>query len=772
MTERPPNDVLQARIEELEKESRRCVQAEQRLQWESAVNAALAELSQALISPLSVDEISLIVLEQAKRLTGSAFGYVGYIDPKTGYLVAPTLSRDIWDACQVADKDIVFKQFVGLWGWVLHHRQSLLTNDPSHDPRSTGTPDGHVPIDRFLSAPAIINGTLVGQVAVANPSRDYTADDLAVVERLASLYSLAVERKRVEGALQEKSRELAERVKELNCLYRIARLREGGKESLKDIAQGVVEILPSSWQYPERTGARVIFRGQEFKTENFRVTPWKLTAPLVVHGEHAGVVEVCLLDSPTEEEERPFLEEEQGLLNAVAERLGRIIEHREADEARHASEERNRLLVETMHEGLAIQDEEGKVSVVNDRLCRMLRCHREDLLGRPLEELLGHACPELKGVLAGRKEEAPTFFEALLVSKDGSEVRATISAQPLFDSAGGFKGSFAIFTDITELKMLRQRVQIEDGFEGMVGRDVAMLDLFDLIRKAAAYDYPVLVQGESGVGKELVALAIHNLSQRAGGRFLPVNCGALPEGLLESELFGHVKGAFTGAIRDKKGRFELADGGTIFLDEVGELTPATQVKLLRTLQEGTVERVGGEQVIKVNVRVISATNKDLRKLVAAGRFREDLYYRLCVVPINVPALRERPGDIPLLIEHFVQRFTKKVYQREISLSPQAMAQLVAYSWPGNVRELQNVIQFALVNSGGERIELGHLPATVRRPTEIMPRERLRKRKLDETSLAEAIKSTRGNKKQAAKLLGVSRATLYRCIREFRIPRQR
>ena len=209
------------------------------------------------------------------------------------------------------------------------------------------------------------------------------------------------------------------------------------------------------------------------------------------------------------------------------------------------------------------------------------------------------------------------------------------------------------FVDITEVTRLRRRLKTEQSFAGIVGRDTKMLELFDTIRQVADVNIPVLIQGESGTGKELVAAAIHNECPSADKLFVPVNCGALPEGVLESELFGHVKGAFTGAIHDRKGRFELANGGTIFLDEIGDIPAAMQVKLLRVLQEGIFQRVGGEENIKVDVRVISATNKNLAEEVAAGRFREDLFYRLCVVPVYLPSLRERRNDIPLLAEHFL-----------------------------------------------------------------------------------------------------------------------
>jgi len=327
----------------------------------------------------------------------------------------------------------------------------------------------------------------------------------------------------------------------------------------------------------------------------------------------------------------------------------------------------------------------------------------------------------------------------------------------------GKRMAIVMLEDITELNKLRTRLKTEQSFSGIIGRDARMLELFETIRDVSDVDVPVLIQGESGTGKELVAAAIHNEGPRAGRLFVPVNCAALPEGLLESELFGHVKGAFTGAIRDKKGRFELADGGTLFLDEVGELPQTVQVKLLRVLQEGTFERVGGEKNTSVNVRIVSATNKDLAKEVAKGNFRKDLYYRIRVVPITIPALRERKDDIPLLVDHFLRKTAIEGYEAR-GISKEALALMVHYPWPGNVRELQSAIRFALIMSKGEGIGREHLPAELCEwASKSLTRES--SRKLDRDRVSAALKETGGNKAKAARLLEVGRATLYRFLDE-------
>ncbi|MGB9436717.1 MAG: sigma-54 dependent transcriptional regulator, partial [Desulfobacterales bacterium] len=263
----------------------------------------------------------------------------------------------------------------------------------------------------------------------------------------------------------------------------------------------------------------------------------------------------------------------------------------------------------------------------------------------------------------------------------------------------------------------------------------------------------------------LVSNAVHNESGRAGAPFVPINCGALPEGLIESELFGHIKGAFSGAIRDKKGRFELADGGTIFLDEVAELSNNMQVKLLRFLQEGKFERVGGEQTTAVNVRVISATNKELKKAVKHGTFRDDLYYRLNVIPIRLPPLRDRKIDIPLLVEHFLQEAGERYNRKPLKISSKAMALMLDYRWPGNVRELQNAIQFAIVKCSAKTISAADLPLELREIENVCIR-RGPSRKLTLEGVRSTLQKTGGNKAKAAKLLGVGRATLYRFLGEY------
>jgi transcriptional regulator with PAS, ATPase and Fis domain len=374
-------------------------------------------------------------------------------------------------------------------------------------------------------------------------------------------------------------------------------------------------------------------------------------------------------------------------------------------------------------------------------------------------------------VLADAVGTEPGFDERRgrleITTTEGESRIVDAQIRPLRALDGRWVGVAAMFHDVTREFALARRVGEVQSFAGIIGRDEKMQEVFDLIRDVADSTVPILLRGESGTGKELVAAAIHHEGPRANKPFVAVNCGALPEGLLESELFGHVRGSFTGAIRDKKGRFEIADGGTIFLDEIGDVSPAMQVRLLRVLQEGVIQRVGSETPVRVDVRVISATHRDLQKEIAAGRFREDLFYRLNVVPIWLPPLRERLADITLLVTHLLARFLAEMHRdNAVRISPEAMDQLLTYDWPGNVRELQNWLQYALVKCHGAEIRPEHLPSarmlsrtpvaatsTANQPPRHAP--------LTIERVRAALHNCHGNRREAASTLGVARATLYR-----------
>jgi len=323
---------------------------------------------------------------------------------------------------------------------------------------------------------------------------------------------------------------------------------------------------------------------------------------------------------------------------------------------------------------------------------------------------------------------------------------------------------------LEEVGTLKFELKKKYQYENMIGKSPKMQKVFGEIENVLNSDVTVLIQGESGTGKELVAKAIHYNGFRKDKPLVVVNCAAIPETLLESELFGYERGAFTGALERRIGKFEKADGGTIFMDEIGEMPPATQAKLLRVLQEREIERLGGNDKIKVDVRIISATNKDLKEEVSGEKFREDLYYRVAVFPIFVPSLREHREDIPLLIAHFLKVYNERAGKGVKSVSEKAMEVLMNYAWPGNIRELENVIERAVVLVKDSTIELVHLPQEMKSVSFEQKRgaDILSLDKLEEKAMREAIVATSGNISQAAKKLGIGRATFYRKARRYGI----
>jgi PAS domain S-box-containing protein len=421
-------------------------------------------------------------------------------------------------------------------------------------------------------------------------------------------------------------------------------------------------------------------------------------------------------------------------------------------------------ILDSLMEGIIAHDKERRILFFNRAAEKITGYDRAEVLGRDCHDAFGSPFCGGRCSFCGEPPNSWTNvnYPLNLVSKEGSSRRIEMSVTGMTDENGCFTGVLAAFRDVTDLIGLQIRLGQITSFAGIIGQDHQMLQIFEQIRELATNDYPVYLTGETGTGKELVAAAIHNESRRGGGPFVPINCGALPEGVLESELFGHVKGAFSGAIRDKKGRFELADGGTIFLDEVVDLTKSMQVKLLRVLQEGTFERVGGEETVSVDVRVISAANRDLKREVEKKNFREDLYYRLNVVPIELPPLRARKNDIPLLAEEFLRQASEQG-QKTAGLSKKALSMMMDYLWPGNVRELQNALHHALVKCKGRLIRPEDLPM------ELQSRRSSRRgptRKLNPEMVKAALDRTGGNKAKAARHLGVGRATLYRFLEEF------
>lgn len=440
-------------------------------------------------------------------------------------------------------------------------------------------------------------------------------------------------------------------------------------------------------------------------------------------------------------------------------------------------------VVDKMKEGLMLVDLQGNILYVNKALEDMLHYNKEELLGKPCNVLecdncFGHnVTQEGKQCALFRKGDV-SDLRCSFKQKGGGRVKVLKNATVLTDKNGEVVAGVETLTDLTAvvdkervINDLRKELNRKNGFHGLIGNSSAMQQVYELIKSAALSNAPIIIYGESGTGKELVASAIHELSRRADAPFIKVNCAALNENILESELFGHTKGAFTGADRDRTGRFEAADNGSIFLDEIGDLPLVMQTKLLRVLQEQEVERVGDHQPIPIDVRIISATNKNLNNLMLEQRFREDLFYRIGVIPINIPPLRQHPEDIPLLVKTFIDRSNLNTEKEISTIRKDALDLLVSYHWPGNIRELINVIEYTFVICPEGEITPQHLPQQFQetaQTTNNLGVQHANTSQNKRQQLLHVLKETSGNKSEAARILGVSRVTLWKYLKKYNI----
>jgi two-component system, NtrC family, response regulator HydG len=440
-------------------------------------------------------------------------------------------------------------------------------------------------------------------------------------------------------------------------------------------------------------------------------------------------------------------------------------------------------IVNTLHDGLLVVDARGTILNMNPAAEKLTGYSAKELVGQNCRVLNCSGC-QIFGQGAG-KEWCSLYVrnrirakKCTITDKNGRALFVMKNASVLKDDHGNVVGAIETLTDISEIVRqqqeiisLRQSCHLDDGFHGIIGHAPAMQRMFELIDNVAQSDAPVLIHGPSGTGKELSARAVHEAGPRKSKPFIKVNCAALNENLLESELFGHVKGAYTGADRSRIGRFEAAHNGTIFLDEIGDIPLSTQVKLLRVLEEKEIERVGDHHPIAVDVRIISATNKDLEHSVAEGRFREDLYFRINVFPLTMPTLQARMEDLPLLVQEFVLQNNQRSGKTIDGLSPEAMEALLRYHWPGNVRELRNTIEYAFVLCPGGWIETAHLPQRVVRGVPTRMQETTApdfSASPERDALLQALRLANGNQSEAARHLGVSRVTVWKRIKKYAI----
>lgn len=464
-----------------------------------------------------------------------------------------------------------------------------------------------------------------------------------------------------------------------------------------------------------------------------------------------------------------------------------------------------RAIIDSVQEGIIIVDEGGRFVAANHSAQLMTGYAEKELKGESCRLLNCTGC-EIKG--KGKGKNFCGLFsmgmvrdkKCMITDSNRRTIPIVKSATVLFDPDGNIIGAVETLKDITqninyknELASIKRMYHIDDGFHGIIGRTQVMQNLYEHVQSVASLDTPVMILGESGTGKEMVAKALHETGNRSDKPFIKVNCAALSESILESELFGHVKGAYTGAQSNRVGRFEAAHDGTIFLDEIGDIPLSVQVKLLRVLEERMIQRVGDNTSIPINVRIITATNKDLEKMIRDGAFREDLFFRINVFPLTCPPLSRRKDDITLLIQHFISIHAEKTGKNILGFTPEAMRIMVAYPWPGNIRELRNAVEYAFVLARGKSIRPEHLPEklwnsppekdrtipgeavgpvgsenAVPEPAPAQKGLSLSKHAAQKQALLDALARADGNQTRAAKLLGVSRITVWKRMKKHGI----
>jgi PAS domain S-box-containing protein len=430
-------------------------------------------------------------------------------------------------------------------------------------------------------------------------------------------------------------------------------------------------------------------------------------------------------------------------------------------------------ILSSINEGVFTVDLNWQITSFNRAAERITQIPSSDAIGRPCCEIFrANICENACALRQTLSTGKPLVnVRAHIITESGRRIPIRLSTAPLKERDGTVVGGVETFQDLTQVEQLRKELESRYTFEDIIGRSPVMMNLFQILPQIAESDSTVLIVGASGTGKELFARAIHNLSYRKKKPFLAVNCAALPDTLLESELFGYKAGAFTGAHKDKPGRFALAQGGTILLDEVGDISPAMQVRLLRVLQERRIEPLGSVKPVKVDVRVVAAANQDLEKMVREKKFRKDLFYRIRVVQLKLPELQEKRMDIPILVDHMVAKFNRLKDKDITGVSEEVMLRLMAHDYPGNVRELENIIEHAFVLCPSGLIEMHHLPpelSAAGEPAKDEFTDAKTLRTMEKLMISDALQRHKGNRKSAAKDLGIDYSTLYRKIKSLQI----
>ena len=490
-----------------------------------------------------------------------------------------------------------------------------------------------------------------------------------------------------------------------------------------------------------------------------------LNVPLFIKGELYGFMgfDECRYH-------RKWIDEDVYILTTAAQIITRAIENKQFEEELERHRSRLESIFSSVQDAIITVDTNMNVIEANKAAEKI--CGFKIDTGQPFTDCTTECDRSCFDVLQETLNSRMTIqdYQIECGHRDRNKLIAMVNSSPLRDRGGNFMGAVLVIRDITRLTHLEEELKERHHFQNIIGKSEKMQKVYSLLKTLTNQTTTVLITGDSGTGKEMVAKALHYAGTRANGPFVTVNCSALAENLLESELFGHVKGAFTGAERDKIGRFEAADNGTILLDEIGDISHLIQLKLLRVLQEKEFDRVGETKPRKVDVRVLASTNRNLKEAIRSGKFREDLYYRLNVIEIHIPPLRERYEDIPLLINHFCDVFQRSYKKRISGVSDEVLQRFMNYAWPGNVRELEHAIERAFVLCQDQIIQLEHIPAVIRDYNYITKRTAENRTSDDPKAIRSALAKTDWNISKAARLLGISRWTMYRRFQKFNITR--
>jgi PAS domain S-box-containing protein len=430
------------------------------------------------------------------------------------------------------------------------------------------------------------------------------------------------------------------------------------------------------------------------------------------------------------------------------------------------------IILDSIIDGVFTVDTDFRITSINRAAENILGINKEDALGRHCYEIFhanicNYSCALKETISTGKPLINKTIY---ILKENGKKIPISINTAILKDSSGNIIGGVETFRDITEVTSLRKTLESGFTFEDIVSKNSRMMELFKILPDIAESGSSVIIEGSSGTGKELVAHAIHNLSPRNGKKLVPVNCAAIPDNLIESELFGYKSGAFTDAKKDKPGRIEMAEGGTLFLDEIGELSLNVQAKLLRFIQDKTYEPLGGVKALRADVRIVAATNRNLENEVTSGRFRQDLYYRLNVMKITLPALAERKEDIPLLVKHFIGMYNILKSKNITGMTDDAIKLLLNHDFPGNIRELENIIEHAFILCKEHYIQEQHLPLYLKKGNNSIVETSLKD--MEAREIKRVLKNHNWNRKETAATLGIDKSTLWRKMKQYNITEQK